>query len=201
MTVMCPRHVPSHAPEPRPHARLARAAGLAALCASTLVGAGCEELSDFDTAPGESYCGQITLGNAFRLGFSPRVQLRLALDTSKIAPGESPGTLSSYDAGGDGVAPERLLDASVLRPITPLSHDSLSELEFGDGRERNLIYAVSPADPTAESLLAVLSLRTDGAVEVRLIRPGAVSGAEASAGRRPLFGVFVLGRQEGLCGF
>jgi hypothetical protein len=195
------RHTASLAPLPPLSLRLPRAALLATLLGASIGATGCDELADFDTAAGESYCGQITLGSDYRQGLSPRVQLRLQLDTSKLAAGESPGLLSSYDAGGDGTTPERLLDASPLRPITPLSHDPLSELEFGDGRERNLIYAVSPADPMAESLLAVLSLRSDGAVEVRLLRPGASIGGDATAGRRPLFGMFVLERQEGLCGF
>jgi hypothetical protein len=174
---------------------------MALLLGSSLASVGCKDLSDFDTAAGESYCGQITLGGDYRAGLSPRVQLRLQLDTGKIASGESPGTLWSYDAGGDGVAPQRLLDGSPLRPISQLAHDPLSELEFGDGHEKNLIYAVSPADPNAESMLAVVSLRSDGAVEVRLIRPGTEGTGDTTGARRPLFGLFVLERQENLCGF
>lgn len=165
--------------------------------------AGCEDLSDFDTGATEAYCGQITLASSYRLGFSPRVRLKLQLDTSKVETGESPGRLWSYDAGDATSAPERLLYESPLRPIAPLSHDALSELEFGDGRTRNLIYAVTPSEAEAESLFAVLSFRTDGAVEVRLMRPGVETeaGGSVPAGRRALFGVFVLTRHEDLCGF
>jgi hypothetical protein len=175
----------------------------ATLVATTLIGAGCNTLDSFTTAPGEAYCGQITLGSGYRMGFSPRVQLRLKFDAGTISNGASPGTLSSYDSGGSTTDPVRLLDESVLRPIPPLSHDSLSQLEFGDGREKNLIYAVTPTDPQAEGLLAVVSLRSDDLVEVRLIRAGvtATDDSELAAGRVPLFGVFILERHDGNCGF
>jgi len=168
-----------------------------------LLGISCNDLSDFDTAADEAFCGQITLGSGYRSGFSPRVQMRLRLQTRKIEQGLSPGTLSTYDSGGEGGEIERVLDRAALRPIPPLAHDPLSELEFGDGRERNLLYAVSPPDPEAESLLAVLSLRTDEAVEVRLIRPGVSPADEPDPprAREPLYGLFVLERQQGQCGF
>ena len=173
-----------------------------AVVAGTLVVSGCNTLDSFTTAPGEAYCGQITLGNAYRMGFSPRVQLRLRFDAGTISNGASPGTLSSYDSGGSTAEPVRLLDESALRPIPPLSHDPLSQLEFGDGREKNLIYAISPTDPQAEGLLAVVSLRSDDLVEVRLIRPGATTGGtELASGREQLFGVFLLERRDGDCGF
>ncbi|MBI4700076.1 MAG: hypothetical protein HY744_02740 [Deltaproteobacteria bacterium] len=168
---------------------------------AALLLASCADLSSFDTAVGEAYCGQITLGSGYRAGFSPRVQMRLVLDTGQIEKGLSPGRVSTYD-GGSADAP-RLLDETPLRPIPALAHDPLSELEFGDGRERNLIYAVSPRDLAAESLLAVVSLRSDDAVEVRLVRPGIEPDAEtvASPQRRPLYGLFLLQRRPDKCGF
>jgi hypothetical protein len=159
----------------------------------------CDPVSDFGTGEGEAYCGAITLENTYRAGLSPRVQLRLRLDADKIEGGSSPGTISSYDAGLDE-ADRRLLDRAALRPIPPLDHDPLSQLEFGDGRERNLIYAVSPSNPAAESLLAIVSLRNDEAVEVRLLRAGSDAAADDPA-RRPLFGLFVLNRRSNDCGF
>ena len=175
----------------------------AAALATVLMTVGCNSLEEFDTGDGEAFCGQITLGSAYRTGFSPRVQLRLRLDTSRIFEGQSPGTVSSFEAGSDGAEPKRLLDTAQLRPFAPLAHDALADLEFGDGRERNLVYAVSPADPAAEALLAVVSLRTDDTVEVRLIRPGQDLAADQDppAERRQLFGVFVLHKRQDLCGF
>jgi hypothetical protein len=159
--------------------------------------AGCEDLSDYDTAAGEAYCGNITVASTFRTGFTPSVQMRLSFDTSKVESGESPGALSTYDAKDE--TPQMFVEAP-LRPIGSLVHDPLSQLSFGDGRDKNMIYAVSPNDPTAESLIAVVSLRSDEGIEVRLVRGG--SGVQdAAPGRRQLFGLFVLARQEGDCGF
>ncbi|WP_437782980.1 hypothetical protein [Sorangium sp. So ce1097] len=166
--------------------------------------AGCDDVSRFSTTEGESYCGAITLGGAFRAGLSPRVQMRLTLDADALDGPEPPGALWTYEAP-DAAAPElRLLDGAPLRPIGALAHDPLSRLEFGEGRERNAIYAVSPSDPDAESLLAILSLRTDESVEVRLLRPGQAplpSGEAPAAERRQVFGNFRLTRRTGTCGF
>lgn len=165
-----------------------------------LAALGCEDLGRFSTRHDEAYCGAITLGSAFRAGLSPRVQMRLELDADKLDGADSPGTLWTFEAATEGRPERRLLDGAVLRPIAPLAHDPLSRFEMGDGRERNAIYAVSPSDPEAESMLAFLSLRSDGGVEVRLVRPGAV-GTDLPEGRRSLFGIFSLVRREGRCGF
>jgi hypothetical protein len=177
--------------------RLVAVASLAAL-------AGCDDMTQFSTADGESYCGVIARGGAFRAGLSPRVQMRLTLDAAKLDGAGSPGTVSTYEAA-DGESPERrLLDGAALRQIPPLSHDPLSRPVFGDGRERNAIYAVSAAEPGAESMLAILSLQTDDSVEVRLLRAGAEAGPSGEAPpveRRQIFGVFRLTRRRGTCGF
>jgi hypothetical protein len=87
-----------------------------------------------------------------------------------------------------------------------MDNDPLSRPDFGDGRIRNWIFAVSPADPDAESMLAVLSLRADNTVEVRLLRPGKAppsppDSVPVAAGQRPIFGIFPLTQQAGTCGF
>jgi hypothetical protein len=161
---------------------------------------GCEDLDRFSTRPDEAYCGAITLASAFRTGLSPRVQMRLDLDAGKLDGADAPGTLWTFEAATEDRPERRLLDGALLRPIAPLAHDPLSRFEMGDGRERNAIYAASPSDPEAESMLAFLSLRSDGGVEVRLVRPGA-TGADLPEGRRPVFGIFSLVRREGRCGF
>jgi hypothetical protein len=161
---------------------------------------GCDPISSFDTEPGQSYCGQITLASAYRAGFSPRVQMRLTFESSAVEAGQSPGIITTLDAGDD-VEPHLLLDAT-LRPIPALEHDALSQLQFGDGRERNLIYAVSSHNPDQEALLAVISLRSNDSVEVRLIRPGGAPGDDGAEppGRTPMFGLFNLSRVDGDCG-
>lgn len=161
---------------------------------------GCEDLSRFSTGDGESYCGAIALGAAFRRGFTPRTQMRLTLDAEKVDGSDSPGSLTTRDLLDDEGTELRLLDGAPLRPIPPLAHDALSRPELGEGRVRTAMYAVTPADPDAEALIAVLSLRTDGDVEVRLLRPGAADDVEGlPPGRRPLFGLFTLSRRKGAC--
>jgi hypothetical protein len=176
----------------------------AVLLALAMGCAACEDLSDFSTGPGEAYCGSITIGGSFRTGFSTRVQMRLELDASLLDdPAASPGTLATFEAA-DEVTPERrIVDDAALRPIPPLHHDALSHAELGDGRERTAIFAVSPAVADAEGMLAVISLRSDDRVEVRLVRPGAVAeeGQALPEGRRMLFGLFVLDRKGNRCGF
>lgn len=159
----------------------------------------CEDLTSFSTAPGESYCGSITLGAAFRRGFTPKAQMRLTLDAEKIDGDESPGALTTREVK-DGGEELRLLTDAPLRPIPPLAHDVLSRPSLGEGRVRTAIYAVTPGDPDAEALLAAVSLRSDGDVEVRLVRAGASDDAAAlPEGRKPLFGLFTLKRRKGPC--
>ena len=182
-----------------------RALALAAVASCLLLaGAGCDDLSRFSTADGEAYCGSVTLAGAFRTGLSPRVQMRLQLDATGLDGLEPPGALSTFEAADETHPERRLLDRAPLRPIAPLAHDPLSHLEFGDGRERNAIFAVSPADPASESLLAILSLQTDDAIEVRLLRAGSppdATGEPPPAERRPIFGIFRLTRRTHECGF
>ncbi len=170
-------------------------AGLA-LCA--LAATGCDDLARFSTGPDEAYCGSVTLANEFRTGLSPRVQMRLRLDASRIDTADSPGTLATYEAADETTPVRRLLVDAELRPIVPMQNDPLSQLDFGEGRERNLIYAVTPADPSAEALFAVVSLVSVEESEVRLLRAG---HPDASAGRAPIFGIFPLSRRDGDCGF
>jgi len=164
---------------------------------------GCDDVGRFSTAPGESYCGSVTLAGEFRMGLSPLVQMRLKLDANAIDGTDPPGTIATFEAS-DGSSPERRLFVNAnLRPIPPMIQDPLSQLEFGESREKNRIFAVSPADPAAESMIAVVSLKSDDQVEVRLLRGGSVdpTGAAVPDGRRPIFGVFPLARQDGECGF
>lgn len=165
-------------------------------------GLGCTDLEHFSTGQGEAYCGSVTLGGSFRTGLSPRVQMRLRLDAAALDGPGSPGTISTFEIASPDVD-RRLLTDAELRRLPAMDHDPLSRPDFGDGRIRNWIFAVSPVDPAAESLLAVLSLRADNTVEVRLLRPGkAPQGNEAvAAGQRPIFGIFPLSRQVGTCGF
>jgi hypothetical protein len=174
-----------------------------ALGLALLAGAGCAELDRFTTAPSESYCGAVTLSSAFRQGFSQRVQMRLQIDASQLDGEASPGVVWTYEAA-DGTEPEgRLLNRAPLRRIPKLDNDALAQLDLGGGRDASRIFAVTPADPDEDPLLAILSFRSDDGVEVRLLRPGLTGTAAkpAASGRRPRFGVFTLYKQIGTCGF
>lgn len=178
--------------------RLARSfCGCALLCSLWLATA-CERANALDTPDGEAWCGRVTLGGPYRTGFSPRVQMRLVVDASLLDTESSPGRITTFDAGEE-VAP-RLLDEVALRPMRALAHDPLSQLQLGQGRELNYLFAVSPNDAGHESLLVIVSLRNDERVEVRLLRPGA-EAAKDDLFRQPLFGVFLLQRRSGDCGF
>lgn len=176
---------------------------LLAATASAVVA--CDDHTSFSTGPDEAYCGAVTLSASFREGLSPRVQLRLRLDAGALGDASrSPGVLSTYEAAGGGGGARRLLDEAPLRPLGAVAHDTLSQLELGEEREGNYLYAVSPADDSAESILAIVSLRSDDRVEVRLLRPGVApppGGTEVPDGRRPVFGLFVLDKKSGACGF
>jgi hypothetical protein len=175
-----------------------RLLALAIACAAL----SCTNLEHFSTGPGEAYCGAVTLGGSFRTGLSPRVQMRLRLDASRLDGPGSPGTISTFEALGPQ-SERRLLTDAELRRVPAMDHDPLSRPDLGESRLRNWIFAASPVDPEAESLLAVVSLRADDTVEVRLLRPGkAPQGEEPVAdGRRPIFGIFSLTKQADTCGF
>ncbi len=160
----------------------------------------CDRLDQFALGDDESFCGQITLGSATRLGLSPRVQMRLRWDVDRVDLGQVPGSLSTFDAGQEEDQ-QRLLEDANLRPIAPLAGDPMSQLDLGDGRDRTFVYAVSPNEPNAESLMAFVSLRSDDAIEVRLIRPGRPDAEDPPRGQAPIFGLFTLTRQNGDCGY
>ncbi len=162
---------------------------------------GCTDLEHFSTGPGDAYCGSVTLGGSFRTGLSPRVQMRLKLDASALDGPGSPGSISTFESA-DSEPERRMLTNAELRRLPAMDNDPLSRPDFGDGRIRNWIFAVSPVDSEAESLVAVLSLRADDTIEVRLLRPGKAprDNEIVPPGRRPIFGIFPLTRQVGLCG-
>ncbi|HEU4409248.1 MAG TPA: hypothetical protein VFS43_28575 [Polyangiaceae bacterium] len=186
------RRAPPAASPPRAAARrppaLALAAGAAALAC---LGSGCDDPERFSTEPGEAYCGAVVQGAFVRSGFGPAVQMRLTFDTARIESG--PGALSTSDG---------LLLEAPLRPLEPFFHDALSSLQFGEGRERSLLYFVDPAGGGAP-LTAFVSLMEGGDVEVRLVRAAAAPPPEPppEGAPAPLFGVFPLKRRNDTCGF
>lgn len=125
--------------------------------------------------------------------------MRLEIDAEALEGPDSPGRLSTFEASTAELAERRLFENASLRPIPPLAHDPLSRVEMGEGRERNAVYAVSPRAPTAGAVLAFLSLRSDEAIEVRLLRAGTETNDDDD--RKLIFGLFSLVKREGTCGF
>jgi hypothetical protein len=168
-----------------------------------MAGLGCTDLDRFSTAQGESYCGSITAGEAFRAGFSQHVQMRLTLDAAELDGPGSFGRVSTFEAGAAQSPAVKLLDEAELRRIPAMESDVISRIDLGEGRLRTRVFAVTPADPEAEAMLAVVSLLRSDSVEVRLVRAGRepASGETVPEGRRPLFGIFTLARRAGACGF
>lgn len=166
-------------------------AGLVGLAG--LLSSGCKDVSDFSTKPGENYCGSVVQGPFVRAGFSPATQMRLKLDADALT--TAPGELWTSDG---------MFTAAPLRVIPQLFHDPLSTLQFGEGRQRNLLYAAEPSHP-GPGVVVVVSLMSSGDVEVRLLRSAPPSdpdaGAAGAAPESPLFGVFPLQRRQGSCGF
>lgn len=176
------------------------------MVAATLGVGGCKDVSSFSTSPDESFCGNIVQGAFVRSGFSPAVQMRLRLDAKALQ--SQPGTLSTSDG---------LFVEAPLQVVPQLFHDPLSTLQFGEGRQRNLLYVAEPSG-LGPAVTVVISLMEGGQVEVRLLRGAppaqltdldggttpSVSEAEqksSESANQPLFGVFPLVRRQGDCGF
>lgn len=174
---------------------------LLAATACFVLGTGCRDTARFDTAAGEAYCGSMVtaplVSDAFVPdGQPPRLRVRLTLDTSHLA--TTLGTLSSDDTEGL-CAPQPLFTDASLRAISQVQHDALFGLDFGDGRDVNLLTWV---DTTClGAVLAVVSLMKNDDVELRLLKPATTPPPNADALDRPGFALFPLARQKGTCGF
>jgi hypothetical protein len=165
---------------------------------------GCRSLDRFDTSGDAAYCGTILKAPLFQDGLlpdgaEPGLNLRLELDTDRLT--TRPGTLTSNDAvfglcSGKGQA---LFEGAPLRAIEEIVHDALSNLEFGDGHQHDFFAWV---DTTCQgTMLAVVSLLTNGSVEVRLLKPAANPPEDAGADQRPGFALFYMRRSEEGCRF
>ena len=145
----------------------------------------CRDLSRFSSGD-DHYEGPVVRGSFVRAGIAEDTEVCLTLDITHLE--DAPGTMSSTDGR---------FHATPLRPIPQIWHDPLSSMSFGEGRIRNLMYAVTPSadagDP--QDMFVVVSLMQTNDVEVRLMRsaPGGSTNA--------VFGVFTLSRQRGACSY
>jgi hypothetical protein len=154
---------------------------------------GCDDLERFDNSDGSAYCGNVVAADFVREGFAHLPRLQLQLDTDSLH--DFPGTISSDDARDGACQPRATFEAARLRTSVKLQADPLSQLQFGEQREMNLVTWV---DSTCDgTYLAVVSLLRDDGVEVRLMRSQAdEQGREAGP-----FGLFKLVRHDDECGF
>jgi hypothetical protein len=183
-----------------------------------LLVAGCDELDEFRTRPGEVFHGRVIGSDSeqdepsfIREGFPSFTQMDLTFDPSRAGatseldqPREPAGTLETYLCPEEEDAcPERRRTAghfveSALEPIAPLTHDVLSQYDFPGGRLRNYILSarfdgLTVLGNVERSALVFASMMENGAVEVRVVAP---SVRQDGADLLPaLFGVFVLERR------
>jgi hypothetical protein len=165
-------------------------------------GLGCNTLGRYSTAPGESYCGTVTSDATFRTSLAGGARMRLTLDATQLDGELSPGAVWTAEDATAAMPARQLADGAPLRRIPQLENDSLSTPDLGGGRDHTRVFTLTPAPAGEDPLLAVLSLRSDDGVEVRLLRPG-VDPASTPApppGKLPLFGLFTLYKQPGTCG-
>jgi hypothetical protein len=165
------------------------------LLALLVAAGGCRDVERFDTDGDEAYCGTIVPAPFVFEGFPVDLRLRLRIDTDRLD--SVPGTITSDDVAGD-CAPEPLFKEAELRVTPEVLHDPLSTLEFGAGRDMNLISWVRSG--CQGPMLAVVSLMKNDDVELRLLKPPTAPiapGDEPPAG----FALFQLRRQQGTCGF
>jgi len=177
----------------------------AALFAAVLAAAGCRSLDRFDTSGQAAYCGSIVgTKGLFQDGFIPEntppdLQLHLELDVDNLT--TRPGQLTSNDqtfglCRADG---QPLFFEAPLRAIEEIFHDDLSQMEFGEGHQHDFVAWVDSS--CQGTMVAIVSLLTNGEVEVRLMKPAADPPAGASAAERPGFAKFSLRKSETGCTF
>jgi hypothetical protein len=166
--------------------------------------ASCRSLERFDTEPPAAYCGSLVGAPLFHEGFiptgaPPSLSLALELDMSSLS--SRPGSLRSDDMTS-GFCSDRgrpLFDGAALRAIPQVANDALSQADFGEGHEHDFFAWV---DSTCQgTMLAVVSLLKNGAVELRMLKPAPDPPAKAGPERRPGFALFYLERRENGCGF
>ncbi len=165
----------------------------------------CNSLDRFNTKPPAAYCGAIVgSGDAFQYGFiqpgaPPNLELSLELDTSSLT--SRPGSLASNDAATGFCSPSPLFAGAPLRAIPQLLHDALAQADLGPGHEHTFF---SWVDSTCQcTMLAVISLLTNGDVEVRLLKPGPELPTDQQEDQKKSsgFALFYLQRRATGCGF
>jgi hypothetical protein len=185
---------------------------------------GCDDLSEFKTAPGQVFRGEVigsdsdpNASSFIRKGFASHTQLELRYDPSSnevIEPGDAgangrkrgPGRVDTYtcpsgqascDASDHTPGP---FNDTPLQAIDSLAHDPLSQYTFpGGGRLRNDIVGARFSSSTEQGdvgrdALLFISLMDNGRIEVRAVAPGVLNDDGETERLSALFGVFILSR-------
>jgi len=152
---------------------------------------GCRDVSRY-SSKGDHFEGDIVKGSFVRTGIADDAKLCLVLDAEHLQ--DIPGTITSSDGR---------FRSTPLRPIPQIWHDPLSTLSFGDGRRQNLLYVATPLAEGGDGsdITVVVSLMTEGGVEIRMMRGAPQTDGVAPSTTPPMFGVFTLQRREGQCSF
>ena len=141
----------------------------------------CDDLSGFSTSENEIYSGEVLDADIVRRGFEPGTMMEMTFDVALVHGDEEhvgPGTITTIPPGGA----EPMFEEVELLPITSIVHDQLSGLDFPTGRLKNYLFYAAPSGAyTGHLALVVVSLLSDGDVEVRII-----------LGPEDLYGVFTL---------
>jgi hypothetical protein len=154
------------------------------LLVAVLLVAACDDLSSFTTSDDEIYKGTIVQPEEVRKGFEKMTTMNLTLDIAEAD--TAPGQLTVVGTSDSGVETV-LLDHAPLRPISSLKYDSLSSLDFPTGRLKNFMFSITltGGENAGSDVLTVISLMSDGKVEVRLI-----------SGEERLYGIFSLTKEK-----
>ena len=168
----------------------------------------CNSVDRFDTKGDAAYCGAL-VGAPFQEGMLPQqerprtLNLELKLDAAALAERADNvslfGQLNSNDAefGLCAGMSRPLFLASPLRSMPVVDNDPISLMEFGAGRDYNVMAWVDSS--CQGTLLAVLSLMRNDNVELRLFKPAAQPVEGAPPAEQPGFGLFYLDRRANGC--
>lgn len=167
--------------------------------------AGCADLERFSTTGEERYCGTLVSAPNSHEGFLPteadphNLRLSMTFDVQKLATTPGRITTDDGDRGLCAATGQPLFDDAALRSISEAFHDPISELNFGDGRLKNILVW---ADTSCQgSLFGVISLVSNGHIELRLFKARPPAGTDAPQSDRSGFVNFTLRKQHDSCGY
>ena len=159
-----------------------------------------QDLDQWATRDDSAYCGAIvTLPEVYTPpendGFQPNLEIAMTFDSDLEL---APGTLTSNDTNGP-CRPSATFDKAPLRLIKQLQHDPLSTFTFGIGRTHNFMAWVTST--CRGSMLATVSLMSDGTAQLRLIKDISPDPDADATDPRAGFALFPMARKSEGCGF